>query len=260
MLAKAWTYVFTIAALAAVIAVDARAEPAADPPSLEQRVERYLQPYRDIGHLSGTLLIARGDEVVYEKSFGLADREHGVANTPRTRFGIGSVNKPMTIVILARLVEMEKLALDDKLIEYLPDFPRADEITVGDLLRHSAGIPHRVTEPLDETRPQTPASMVELAARRDLVFEPGSDSVYSSAGFSVLARVLELAAGKPYAELLAEHVLRPAGMADTSDAGTRAILERPRRELLLRLRRARQRASLGHLVPRRCGLGLLDAA
>jgi CubicO group peptidase (beta-lactamase class C family) len=120
---------------------------------------------------------------------------------------------------------MEKLALEDKLIEYLPDFPRADEITVGDLLNHSAGIPHRVTEPLDETRPQTPASMVELAARRDLVFEPGSDSVYSSAGFSVLARVLELAGGKPYTELLAEYVLRPAGMAETADSGTRAILE-----------------------------------
>ncbi len=212
--------------LAAVMAVGAKAEPAQAPPSLEERIDRYLRPYRDIGHLSGTLLIARGDEVVYEKSFGLADREHGVPNTPRTRFGIGSVNKPMTIVILARLLESERLSLSDKLTKFLPEFPRGDEITVGDLLGHSAGIPHRVTEPLDETRPQTPASMVELAAQRPLVFEPGSDSVYSSAGFSVLARVLELAAGKSYAELLAEHVLRPAGMGDTSDAGTRAILER----------------------------------
>ena len=226
MPAKVSLHSLALALLAAVMAVGARAEPTAEPPSLEQRVERYLQPYRDIGHVSGTLLIARGDQVVYERSFGLADREHGVPNTPRTRFCVGSVNKPMTIVVLARLVEMEKLALDDKLSEYLPDFPRANEITVGDLLRHRAGIPHRVTEPLDETRPQTPTSMVELAARKDLVFEPGTDSVYSSAGFSVLARVLELAGGKPYAELLEEHVLAPAGMTDTSDAGTRAILER----------------------------------
>ena len=198
----------------------------AEPPSLEQRVDLYLQPYLDIGHLSGTLLIARDGEIVYEKSFGLADREHGVANTPRTNFCVGSVNKPMTIVILARLLETEKLALADTLDKFLPEFPRADEITIKDLLNHSAGIPHRVTEPLDETRPQTPASMVKLAAQRELVFEPGADSVYSSAGFSVLARVLEVAGGKSYAELLAEHVLSPSGMADTSDAGTRAILER----------------------------------
>ena len=92
----------------------------AQPPSLEQRVDRYLQPYLDIGHLSGTLLIARDEEVVYEKSFGLADREHGVENTPRSRFCVGSVNKPMTIVILARLLEAEKLALTDSLDRFVP--------------------------------------------------------------------------------------------------------------------------------------------
>ncbi len=194
--------------------------------SLEERVDRYLQPYLDIGHLSGTLLIARNGDVVYEKSFGLANLEHDVANTPATRFCVGSINKPMTLVILTRLLEAEKLALTDELSRYLPGFPRGDEITVQDLAAHSAGIPHRVTEPLDEVRPQTPASMADLAARRELIFDPGTDSVYSSAGFSVLARVLELAGGRSYAELLDEHVLTPAGMADTSDAGTRAILER----------------------------------
>jgi len=212
--------------LASGMTADARSGDEPAPPPLEPRVDSYLQPYLDVGHLSGTLLIARNGEVLYEKSFGLADQEHGVPNTPRTLFGVGSVNKPMTIVILGRLLEAEKLALTDKLTEFLPDFPRADEITVKDLLNHSAGIPHRVTEPIDEVLPQTPASMVELAAQRELVFEPGSDSVYSSAGFSVLARVLELAGDKSYAELLEEHVIRAAGMIDTSDAGTRAILER----------------------------------
>ena len=179
----------------------------------------------DIGHLSGTILIARGDEVLYEKSFGLANRELGVPNGPRTKFCVGSVNKPMTLVILARLIELEELAPEDTLDKYLPEFPRGGEITVGHLARHEAGIQHRVTERSDEVQAQTPASMVELAAGKELLFEPGSDSVYSSAGFSVLARVLELAGGKPYAELLAEHVLVPAGLDDTSDAGTRAILE-----------------------------------
>jgi len=194
-------------------------------PGLEQRIDRYLQPYLDIGHLSGSLLVSRGGEILYEKSFDLANREHGLPNTAQARFCVGSINKPMTVVILARLVEAEKLALTDKLAKFLPEFPRADEITVGHLLNHSAGIPHRVTEALDETRPQTPATMVELAARKELLFEPGTDSVYSSSGFAVLARVLELAGGKPYPVMLSEHVLRPAGMADTSDVGTRAILE-----------------------------------
>ena len=67
--------------------------------------------------------------------------------------------------------------------------------------------------------------MVALAAQRELDFEPGSDSGYSSAGFSVFARVLELAGGKPYSDLLVEHVLRTAGMVDTVDAGASDIVE-----------------------------------
>ena len=192
---------------------------------LEERVGAYLQPYLEIGHLSGTILIAKGDEVLYQRSFGLADHELNVINTRDTRFGVGSVNKPMTIVILARLIEEGKVKLSDRLAQYAPSFPRGEDITVEHLLNHSSGIAHRVTSELDETRVQTAASMLALAAKSELVFEPGSDSVYSSAGFSVLARVLEIASGKSYSELLEQYVLDPAGMTATSDAGSRQIIK-----------------------------------
>ena len=192
--------------------------------ALQERVDAHLQPYLEIGHLSGTILLARGDEIVYHGSFGLADHELDVKNTPGTRFGIGSVNKPMTIIILAQLIDAGKIDLGDALAKYAPGFPRGDEITVEHLLNHSSGIAHRVTSALDETQPQTAASMLALAADSELVFEPGSDSVYSSAGFSVLARVLEIASGEPYSQLLDRYVLVPAGMASTSDAGSREIM------------------------------------
>ena len=192
---------------------------------LAARIDAHLQPYLDIGHLSGTILVAQGDEVVYHKSFGLADHELNVSNTPTTRYGIGSINKPMTIVILARLIEEGKIELSDQLAQYAPGFPRGDEITVDDLLNHSSGIAHRVTSELDEARAQTAASMLALAAKSELVFEPGSDSVYSSAGFSVLARVLEIASGETYSQLLDRYVLVPAGMVETSDAGSREIMK-----------------------------------
>ena len=192
---------------------------------LEARIDAHLRPYLEIGHLSGTVLVAKDDEVVYHKSFGLADHELNVENSPRTLFGVGSVNKPMTIVILARLIEEGEIELSDPLAQYAPTFPRGDEIIVDDLLNHSSGIAHRVTSELDETRTQTAASMLALAADSELVFEPGSDSVYSSAGFSVLARVLEIASGESYSQLLDRYVLAPAGMAKTSDAGSREIMK-----------------------------------
>jgi len=220
------THLMTTWALALLLTAGVvSAAPETAPLSLEQRIDGYLEPYLEIDHLSGTVLIARDGNVVYEKSFGLANHELDVSNTPETLYCIGSITKPLTIVILARMIEVKQLALTDKLSKFLPGFPRGDDITIDNLLNHSAGIAHRVTEPLDETRPQTAASMVDLAAGKALVFEPGSDSVYSSAGFSVLARVLELASGKPYAELLTEYVLKPAGMESTFDVGSRAILQ-----------------------------------
>ncbi len=118
-----------------------------------------------------------------------------------------------------------KVTLKDPLARWIPDFPRGNEITVGHLARHSAGIPHRVTEDWEETVPHTAADMVEFARKKPLEFAPGERSGYSSAGFSVLARVLELASGNPYAALLEEVVCAPAGMTQSLQADSRQLLQ-----------------------------------
>jgi CubicO group peptidase (beta-lactamase class C family) len=138
------------------IPVDAAGAPAAD--SLETAIDDWLKPMLDAGHLSGTLLVAKGETVLYEKSFGMADYELGVPNRPDTRFCIASVTKPMTIALVCRLVDEGLMRPDDTVSKWIPDFPRADSITVSHLLNHRAGIPHRVTteeEELDRRRRPT---------------------------------------------------------------------------------------------------------
>jgi hypothetical protein len=87
--------------------------------------------------------------------------------------------------------------------------PRGDEITIEHLARHTAGIPHRVTECDEGAVPRTAADMVQLVIERverdGLLVEPGTNSVYSSAGYSVLARVLELTGGASWEELRIPH-------------------------------------------------------
>lgn len=186
------------------------------PAAVTERVDAYLAPYAEAGHLSGTILLARDGDVVYERSFGMADVENEVPNTPETRFCVASVTKPMTVIAAIRLIEAGPLDAQSTLDAWIPDFPRADEITVAHLLNHRAGIPHRVTT--DETLRRSAADMVELAMDADSIAEPGSASIYSSAGFSVLTRVLELASGKSYQELLRELVFQPAGMERSVDS------------------------------------------
>jgi CubicO group peptidase (beta-lactamase class C family) len=194
--------------------------------ALRKRIDAYLQAFVADGHLSGTLLVARGNEVQYERSFGMANYELGVPNRPDTRFCIASITKPITVMMAAQMLAEKKLALSDPLEKWIPGFPDGARITIDHLLNHRAGIPHRVTTAAEESVPHTPADVVELARKQRLLFVPGEQSSYSSAGYTVLTRVLELAAGAPYEQVLAERVVKPARLQDTVHASSRVVVPR----------------------------------
>jgi len=192
--------------------------------AIAARIDAWLRPLDERGDLSGNLLVAIGDRIVVERSFGWADLELGVRTTPETVSNVASVTKSITLVALARLVDAGALALDDPLAKWIPDFPRGDAITVEMLATHRAGIPHRVTEDCDEVAPRTAAEVAALAARAPLDFEPGERRSYSSGGYGVLARVLERASGKTYADLVRDLVFAPAGMSRTAHVDARGIV------------------------------------
>lgn len=192
--------------------------------NLARRLDAYVAPFAGAEQLSGTLLVARGDDVLFERSYGMANYEHRVPNRPDTRQCIASITKDMTLVIAARLIERGELALSDPLEGFVPGFANGERITVEHLIRHRAGIPHRVTEPMEETVPRTAAEMADLAREAEPLCEPGAESIYSSAGYSVLARVLEIAGGKDYARLLQDEVCAPANMEHTVHTNSRALL------------------------------------
>jgi CubicO group peptidase (beta-lactamase class C family) len=137
---------------------------------------------------------------------------------------VASITKEMTRIIAIRLMEQRKLAMGDTLAKWIPDFPRGGEITVEHLLRHRSGIPHRVTTAAEEAAPQTAASLAELAKRQELLFAPGSQHSYSSGGFAVLTRVLELASGRSFEQLLDEYVFAPAGAVHSAHPSPRRLI------------------------------------
>ena len=195
-----------------------------DPRALELAFDAWAKPLADGSQLSGNVLVARGSHIMLERSFGMAERELRVANTPQTRFCIASITKPITIIVAEQLIDEGKLSRTDLVGRWLPTFPGADSITVDHLLRHQSGIPHRVTNEEQESQPRTAADMVDLASRVSREFRPGSRASYSSAGYSVLARVLELAGGAPYESLIARRVFRPAGMTRSAHLNSRVIV------------------------------------
>ncbi len=216
-----------LAAAGARAATPAPASPKSRPPgdrALVQAIEASIQPLVAHGDLSGQLLVARHGRVLLERCYGQANAELGIAVTPETRFNIASVTKPMTTVLAIQLITQHRLGLHDSLSRWIPGFPNGDSIRVEHLLRHRSGIPHEVVPDSAMTRPFTAAEIVQRAMRLPLDFPPGSRNSYSSGGFEVLARVLELAGGRSYGELLEQRLFRPLCMTHSAHADSRGLL------------------------------------
>jgi CubicO group peptidase (beta-lactamase class C family) len=197
-----------------------------------RQIAAYIAPYAAQKQFSGVLLVTRHGRVVFERAYGSANAELAVPNNPGTVFGIASLTKMLTTTIRQRLVDEGIISDSDHLSKFIPDFPHGDQITIDMLARHQSGIPHRVTTAEEEAVPAKSTEVVERIKKAELRFTPGSQRLYSSSGYSVLARAMEVATGKSYAELLRAYIFDPAGMTSSTEVDGELIKGRAEEYLL----------------------------
>lgn len=199
------------------------------PTALGKRVDDYLQPLVTQGLFQGSVLLARGDQVLHEKSYGFADLPTKRPNGKATRFKLISISKTLVTVAIMRLVENGKLALTDPVAKHLPDWPAAwSQVTVHDLLDHTSGIPDLQLdwtglEASTKTRGLAAwPAFAPIAQAKPLLFTPGKDRHYCNFTVELLGLVAETAAGTNLHELLRTSVFEPAGLTATAfDDGSR---------------------------------------
>jgi CubicO group peptidase (beta-lactamase class C family) len=169
---------------------------------------------------SVAVAIAVGDSVVYARGYGEADREAQLAAAPDVVYRIGSVTKQFTAAAFLRLVEQGRIALDDPLTKYLPDYPaQGHTVTIRQLLNHTSGIKSYTGLPAWISRmeePFTHEQMLKLFASEPFDFAPGEQWKYNNSGYYLLGMVLEQVTGRPYAEYVAETLFAPLGLASTA--------------------------------------------
>ncbi len=164
------------------------------------------------------VLVARDGNILYEKGFGYADIQQKKPVTPETKFRIGSITKQFTAAAILRLQEEGKISVQDKLSKFLPDFPRAGEVTIHHLLTHTSGIHSYTGKPEFISRVTSPITEDELIAffKDDPYdFNPGEKWLYNNSAYFLLGHIIGKVSGKPYGDYLKETFFDPLGMANT---------------------------------------------
>jgi len=217
--------------------------PPAPPPEVQQ-VERGLRPavllkgekpwtleermrFHKVPAVS--IAVFGSGKILWAKAYGSADADALTAATDATLFQAASISKPVSAIAALKKVEQGKLALDRNINEYLKswklpenELTRKTPVTLAELLSHSAGVTVHgfpgyaagravptLVQVLDGAPPaNTAAIRVDIA--------PGKEYRYSGGGYTIVQQALMDVEGKPYPEILAETVLRPLGMTQST--------------------------------------------
>ena len=211
-----------------------------------ERISSTAQGFIDEGELAGAVtLVARRGKVAHFEAYGMRDLEDDKPMQKDTIFRIYSMTKPIAAVGIMMLCEEGKLTLDAPASTYLPELgglrvardadadvfvpvEASREMTVQDLLQHTAGLPgaarymNGVTgvdklyrkAGLDRLHECNLQELVERLGTIPLLYQPGTKWHYSIAA-DVLGRLIEVASGQPFDQFLAERIFQPLGMVDT---------------------------------------------
>jgi D-alanyl-D-alanine carboxypeptidase len=215
----------TLFAAASVVALMAFGAPAfaADTASLAAAIDKAAAASVAAGESPGLqVAVFKDGKPVLVKGYGKANLETGTPVTNDSVFKIGSVTKQFTAVALVLLAEEGKLSLSDKLSKYYPDYPRAGDITLEQMLHHTSGLHNYTAEP--ETHQagmvhRTTDEMVAFMAKKmskTMDFEPGTDWNYSNSAYFLLGGVVEKVSGQPLPTVFKTRFFDPLGMTHTA--------------------------------------------
>lgn len=196
-------------------------------PARAAAIDEFFTELTSLAMFDGTVIVEQRGQIIFERSYGFANYETRTPFNDRTLFRIASLSKGMTDAALAAMIVNGQLRLEDRVSQYLPDFPRGNEITLQQLVDHTSGIAHpNDTDWGDGSQPLTLDEIIAHLAAMPLNFEPGAREQYSNGGFAVLTKAMEVASGETYPQLMQRLVFEPLGMHDVGIFGdSRAAIE-----------------------------------
>ena len=209
---------------------------------LELKSRQVDSVFRDVNTNSSpgcAVSVVHRGRFLHKKGYGMANLDHGIPITPRTKFRIASMSKQITAASIVLLVEQERMSLDDDIRKYVPELPEYKfTVTVRNLLNHSSGLPGYVEITNDwQERPDyfheygddffrdVDYSMEEfysistylkrIASVDTLQFQPGTKFQYNNLAYHLLGQIVERVSDQTLREFADANIFQPLGMRDT---------------------------------------------
>lgn len=196
--------------------------------SLETEIDNaILTEFKDKIGPGGVFMVAKNGNVVYQRAFGKANLELDVNLTTENVFQLGSMTKQFTAIAILMLEEQGKLAVNQTVSKYIPEYPSGDSITLHHLLTHTSGIKDftkmKALRDISQ-KEMTPKMMVDFFKNEPVDFKPGEKFDYNNSGYVLLGYIIELVSGETYEEFVKQYIFQKVGMNKSYYATDRQII------------------------------------
>jgi len=190
---------------------------------LAGKLDALFKPQYKAEDPGATVIVVKNGKTVFRKTYGAADVAAKTPLTPGTVLRLGSITKQFTAVAILMLAEEGKLALNDPITRFFPDYPTQGKvITIEHLLTHTSGIVSYTGKSgyvAAMAKDLTVAQMIDGFKNDPLEFEPGTQFRYNNSGYFLLGAIVERVSGTSYASFLEQRIFTPLGMKDTAYEG-----------------------------------------
>ncbi|EOZ91590.1 Beta-lactamase [Indibacter alkaliphilus LW1] len=165
--------------------------------------------------------VTKGNDVIFQKAYGQMNLDYQMPNSNQTTFNLASVSKHITAFAILKLEEEGKINLDAKIQDYIPELPDyGKEIKVRHLIHHTSGLGStdniRLFAGISLEQPWTADDELELIkSYKTLNFNPGDEFLYSNAGYSLLAKIIENVSAQAYDDYIENELFAPLGMVNS---------------------------------------------
>jgi len=167
------------------------------------------------GMFNGSVLITKNDSLIYQASFGFANKEKEEEFSQESLFYIASISKQMTAMGIMILQEQGRLSYDDKVVKFFPDFPKyLHAISIRQLLNHTSGLTDRAYYQLESPSNQDVRNV--LLEQDSLELINGETFRYSNSGFVLLALIIEQVSREPIEDFFDQEIFIPLEMKNTT--------------------------------------------